>query len=165
MIKTERLILKDISDADKDDLIGILKDDTVKKTYMVPDLNNAEEEERIFGAYRRLAQTQGRIAIGIFLSDKLIGFINDTGIENGAIELGWAVHPSYHNRGYATEAVSALTKKLFEDGFCEIVAGAFEENPASIKVMTKCGMTKLDKEEDIEYRGKTHRCVYYSIKK
>ena len=40
----------------------------------------------------------------------------------------------------------------------------FEENIASKRVMEKCGMIPIGKEEYIEYRGVVHRCVYYSIK-
>ena len=43
-------------------------------------------------------------------------------------------------------------------------AGAFAENLSSIRVMEKCGMQKLAKRADIEYRGKLHRCVYYAVK-
>lgn len=46
-------------------------------------------------------------------------------------------------------------------GYTEVVAGAFSENIASRRVMEKCGMTLTEQEEDIEYRGKTHHCVYY----
>jgi hypothetical protein len=30
-------------------------------------------------------------------------------------------------------------------------------------VMEKCGMKRMAKRADIEYRGKLHRCVYYAI--
>ena len=51
---------------------------------------------------------------------------------------------------------------LFAKGFREVVCGAFEENTASLRVMEKAGMEKLDITESIEYRGKVHNCVYYS---
>jgi RimJ/RimL family protein N-acetyltransferase len=54
---------------------------------------------------------------------------------------------------------------LFDLGFEEIITGAFEENAASIRVMQKCGMTRLSKTDSIDYRAKTHNCVYFSIKK
>ena len=48
-------------------------------------------------------------------------------------------------------------------GFEHVKAGFFEENMASCRVMEKCGMTKLDVEDDIEYRGVMHHCLYYGI--
>ena len=46
-----------------------------------------------------------------------------------------------------------------------MVAGAFEENKASMRVMEKAGMTRITLEEDINYRGASHHCLYYSVKK
>ena len=54
---------------------------------------------------------------------------------------------------------------LFEKNFSVVWAGAFEENLASLRVMEKAGMKKTNSKASIEYRGKTHRCVYYCIKK
>ena len=64
-----------------------------------------------------------------------------------------------------TQALKGAVEDLFNKDFEEVVAGAFVENPASIRVMIKAGMTKCPEEEDIEYQGKVHHCVYYSIKK
>ena len=101
----------------------------------------------------------------MYLDGELIGMINDTGIEKGAIELGCVISPSKNSCGYATEATSALMDKLFSDGYTEIIAGAFEENAASRRVLEKCGMVRLDREEYIDYRGASHRCIYYSKKR
>ena len=54
--------------------------------------------------------------------------------------------------------------RLFDRGYKVILAGAFKENCVSIKVMQRLGMQKIAKEEDIEYRGKIHRCVYFALK-
>ena len=51
---------------------------------------------------------------------------------------------------------------LWRHGFRKVIAGAFEENRASLRVMEKCGMTLQPETEDIDYRGKIHRCVYYA---
>lgn len=48
-------------------------------------------------------------------------------------------------------------------GYSEIKAGFFEENQASRRVMEKSGMKIHDQTDDIEYRGKIHHCIYYSI--
>jgi RimJ/RimL family protein N-acetyltransferase len=95
----------------------------------------------------------------------MVGFINDPEILDGTIELGWVVDPEYHNRGYATEAVTHAIKDLFTRGFDVVTAGAFEENPASIRVMQKSGMTLQDKTEELQYRGKTHHCIFYASEK
>ena len=81
------------------------------------------------------------------------------------MEVGYLIHPEYHGKGYMTEALIAFIQDLFSLGLEEVIAGAFEENPASLRVMQKAGMTLLDKSDELEYRGKVHRCIYYSKKK
>ena len=78
--------------------------------------------------------------------------------------MGYALHPEHHSRGYMSEAFAAMIDYLFSCGFDEVTAGAFEENTASIRVMQKCGMVRLEKTDEIDYRGKTHKCIYFSIK-
>lgn len=46
-------------------------------------------------------------------------------------------------------------------GFRKVKAGYFEENEASRRVMEKCGMKQLSYTDEIEYRGITHKCLYY----
>ena len=48
IIKTERLLLKNIEDTDKDELIDIINNPLVKKTYMLPDLFDKESSDLFF---------------------------------------------------------------------------------------------------------------------
>lgn len=102
---------------------------------------------------------------GIYLDSVLIGFINNTDISNDEIELDYVIDPNYQNNGYATEAVRASIDALFGIGFKTIKIGAFEENIASIRLMEKCNLFKIQESEMIEYRNKKHNCVYYKIEK
>jgi RimJ/RimL family protein N-acetyltransferase len=164
-IQTRRLTLGEIRDCDFDDMMSVLKNDVVAATYRIPDLDTREAELELFEYLRDISQREDRYLFGIFLDVKLIGLINDCEINDECIEMGYALHPDYHNQGYATEAFSAVIKSLLSKGFTEIIAGAFEDNIASIRVMEKCGMKRTKMTSGIEYRGKTHKCVYYSIKK
>ena len=101
------------------------------------------------------------LAYGIYADDRLIGFINDCGMENDTIEIGYVIHPDYQGKGYATEAVHMMIKELLKMGFRKVKAGYFEENEASRRVMEKCGMKQLSYTDEIEYRGITHKCLYY----
>ena len=82
-------------------------------------------------------------------------------IENGAIELGYAIHSDFWGMGCATGGLKLAISDLFRKGFREVICGAFEGNSASLRVMEKAGMAPLEKVDEIEYRGKTHRCIYY----
>ena len=160
-IKTERLELKPITDKDRDSVVAILTDNIVKQTYMVPDFESKEAAEKLFVRIRDLSQSNDFYQVGIFLNDVLIGIANEVGREEESIELGYAILPEYHNQGYGTEMLKALTSQMHAEGFSKVVTGAFEENLSSIRVMEKCGMQRMEKMDEIEYRGKVHTCVYY----
>jgi RimJ/RimL family protein N-acetyltransferase len=146
-------------------MMDICKSDAVKATYMVPDLHTREDEAKLFSRICELSMKNDRYVFGIFLDGELIGLLNDTDICGNTIEVGYAIHPDYWGNGYATEALSAVIPHLFSAGFDEIIAGAFECNPASLRVMEKSGMKKSNLKATVDYRGVTHNCVYYSIKK
>ena len=164
-IRTERLELRPIVEGDREAMCALLTDDIIKQTYMLPDFPDADALERMFLRLCVLSEDESRFVAGIALNGGLIGFMNDVGMENGCIELGYVIHPAHHNCGYATEALRAAIGALFEKGFVRVEAGAFEGNTASLRVMEKCGMEKIDKTEPIEYRGKIYRCVYRAIER
>lgn len=163
-INTERLCLRDIMDLDADDMIRLLCNDVIKQTYMIPDLDQSAAY-RLFLRFQELSKERDRFVRGISLENRLIGWINDLEFESGKMELGWVIDPAYCNQGYATEAVKAAIDYLFVHGVQTVFAGAFSENAASMRVMEKVGMHRLEKREQIEYRGKTHQCVFYEIHK
>lgn len=155
--------LKKLNEEDAEIMTAILMDDQVKKTYMLPDLTK-ESAQKLFIKMLELSQREDRYIRGLYLDQELVGFLNDTEILENSIELGWVVCPKHHNKGYATEGVRLAIEELFSKGFKEIVAGAFVENPASIRVMEKSGMKKIPKTEEIAYRGQRHECVFYAIR-
>ena len=164
-IKTARLTLRSFYDCDAEDMIAMLTDSEIKKTYMIPDLDDREKQMKLFTRFKDLSLTDGHFVCAICNENKLVGFMNDVEIGDDFVELGYVISPEYKGRGYATEALSAAIDELFEIGFACVRTGAFEENGASIRVMEKSGMTRIDQVDFIEYRGKNHRCVYYEKRK
>lgn len=160
ILKTARLTVKPMDEADSSAVQQILTHRSVIRAYMVPDLS-PEQAERLFRRLKDLSWDTSRYVRGIYLNGQLIGFLNDTEITGEYLELGWALHPAYHNQGYATEAVFAAIADLFSMGAPAVLAGAFDWNVPSIRVMEKCGMKKILKTDTIEYRGNAHTCVYY----
>ncbi len=164
-IKTKRLELKPIHMTNVDDLVDLLTDPIVGKTYMVPDFANREAAGKLALRLCELSQDPKRFVAGIYLGEQVIGLLNETDIQAEWLEVGYAISSAHHNQGYGTEALCAAVDYFFSQGFAEVIAGAFEENLASLRIMQKCGMSMLDKTDTVDYRGKTHRCIYYSIKK
>ena len=165
MIETKRLTIKRMSEMDLEAALDLLTNDVVKKTYMLPDFEKREDAIPLFRRILELSLGDTRYVRGIYLNDHLIGYSNEVEVVEKTIELGYLIHPDYHGKGYMTEALIALIPDLFALGYEEVVCGAFEENPASLRVMQKAGMTLLEKSDEIEYRGKVHRCIYYSKKR
>ena len=57
--------------------------------------------------------------------------------------MGYAVHPSYRQRGYASAAVNGLTYFLLQNfSFQNVMLDICEDNIDSIRVARKCGFTK-----------------------
>ena len=63
----------------------------------------------------------------------MIGFVNDCGYDDEAIELGYVIDPAFKGRGFATEAVNAVINELREMGFKKVVAGFLKEISAAEK--------------------------------
>jgi len=78
-----------------------------------------------------------------------VGFAPADG-EPGVIKVGYTIAPAEQGRGYATEAIRALVRYLFEGLGAEIVrAYASAENLASIRVAEKVGLRLVER---IEHR-------------
>lgn len=152
-----------INDIDKEKLIEIFKDNEVKQTYMLPDFDNEEGYVKLFENFKKLSENPIRFLKGIYLNNEIIGFINEVEKTEESIELGYVIFPKYKGNGYCTNALEQSINYLFSKGYKEVICGAFENNIASIRVMQKAGMQKISKTDQIEYRGKVHNCIYYSI--
>ena len=164
-IKTGRLEIMPFRVKDFPNLAEILTNSQIKKTYMIPDFETREALNIMVQKIAQYSLSDQRFERGIFLEDRLIGFVNEVERKDGSMELGYVIHPSFWGMGFATEMLKAVIEMLLENRVSEIITGAFEENTASIRVMEKCGMRKTAVEEDIAYRGRNHHCIYYSFEK
>ena len=165
ILKTERLLLRPFEECDRQQMVDILRNEEIKKTYMIPDFADKKEAEALFEKIMHISRSEDHFEYGIYFKDELIGFVNDCEIKGWMIEIGYVIIPKYQGKGFATEAVQCCIGELFRIGFSQIRAGFFQENVASCRVMQKCGMQKIDFEEDIEYKGILHHCLYYEIHK
>lgn len=159
-LTTARLVMKKLEDCDREPFLRIVRDDRVKKTYMLPDFTDQAQADAFFDRLKGLCDSPAHFIYGIYLNDEVIGFLNDCEIDGTNIELGYFISSEHWNRGYASEALEAAIEELFRMGFEFVKAGYFTENPASRRVMEKCGMHPLPEEAVIPYRGIDHRCLF-----
>ena len=94
-IKTERLILKPYSELDIGALIDLLTNPEVTSTFMVPEMESRSCAEELVKKLIVFSQPDDakHLEYGIYMSEKLIGFINDCGVEGDEIEIGYVIHP------------------------------------------------------------------------
>ncbi len=92
-----------------------------------------------------------------------MGMFMDMANKNG--ELGYWIDPKFWNKGYATEAASAMIEYGFKiKGLHKIHARHFASNPASGRVMEKCGMKKEGvQEKEIFKIDRYEDVVLYAI--
>ena len=58
----------------------------------------------------------------------------------GVTEIGYGISEEYQNKGYATEAVKAISEWVFNNPNVTVIEAETEnENIASIRVLEKCG--------------------------
>ena len=160
-MKTENVTLRSFKTADQEQILDILTSEKVNKTYMLPDYKTRNDAVPLFCRLMELSENCDRFVRCIAVDDTAIGFVNDVEIKDGTIELGYVIHPDYHGCGYMTQALKIAITELFRLGYTEVITGAFEDNIASLRVMEKCGMEKMQHTDTIEYRGVNHQCLYY----
>ena len=165
ILKGRRISLKPIEESSKEEMKSMLVNKEIKKTYMLPDFASNEELDKYFYRLKAITEKIDKFVYGIYLEDILIGFLNEVDKKDNKMELGYFLDPKYWNQGYASEALMLAIQELFRIGINTVKAAHFEGNNASARVMQKCGMSRTNEEEYIEYRGVNHRCIYYQIDK
>ena len=143
-IKTERLVLKKLVQADKERLVSLIGDFRVSKTLSnVPypyTFDDADEWLKIVD--------NEEFNLNIFLNDDLIGGVGLTPTEDDFYELGYWLGVEYWEQGYATESVRGLINYAKSNTPCEkFKANVYKENIASAKVLEKNGFKRVEDRE------------------
>ena len=151
-IKTERLFLRTLTDADAE----------IVKNYSGEFKNTEDALEWIRGVNTRKDMNDICFMFYIWLkqTNQLIGrvYFHSKYELGGEVEIGYGINEEHRNKGYATEAAKAVIKFAFEQtGQKELAAIVKPENIASRRVIEKLGFTYrgirtvFDEEEDCEF--------------
>ena len=148
-IRTERLILRNWEERDRDLFYRINSDDRVMAFF--PFRRDRAEADAMMDRMRKdiLAHGYGWTAAEIAASRTCIGFVGlhdaeiDPVVPAGTIEIGWRLAPEFWGHGYVTEAAEALLDFGFETlGRDEIISFAVWNNHRSTSVMERLGMIR-----------------------
>ena len=132
MIQTQRLTIHPASDAEMHDLIARTEDEGLKLAYT----------EMLTMALENPQHRQWYTAWFIEAPDGTrLGELCFKGLSgDGTAEIGYGILPDFQNRGYATEAVKAVTGwALSQPGVKYVTAETEADNLASQKVLLNCG--------------------------
>lgn len=160
VLETERLVLRDWTDADLAPFAALNADPEVMEHF--PSTLSREESDALAGRIRRDLSRRG---VGLWAVEARAGtiagspcFVGFCGLSVPsfeapflpAVEIGWRLARHAWGRGLATEAARACVAHGFAIGLPEIVSFTSPRNVRSIAVMTKLGMTR-DRAADFEH--------------
>jgi [ribosomal protein S5]-alanine N-acetyltransferase len=160
VIETERLVLRELSLTDADDLLEIWGDERAMRLF--PKTLNREELQ---GWIERNQKRYDDLGHGIWavIVKESAQFAGDCGLViqdvEGALELevGYHFKPRFWGNGYATEAARGCLDYAFTRlGHRRVISMIRPENLPSRRVAERNG---LQIEREIFWRGYTH-CVY-----
>ena len=139
VLETERLVLRAPKLEDVD-AIALLANDlrVARNTLRIPHPYRPADAEAFVASVNAGARER---AFAIALDGgTVIGCCGIALLDGATPELGYWLGAPYWGQGYATEAARAVTDHGFADlGFDQLVAGARVSNPASRRVLEKCG--------------------------
>ena len=108
----------------------------------------SEEKERRW-VQKKLAENAALFSMLEKDTDAFIGNIELMDIADRAGELGIAVTAAMQDKGYGTEAVSAMVRYGMDTlGLHRVFLKVFPDNARAIRVYEKCGFREYDRTED-----------------
>lgn len=171
-IETERLILRKFTMDDVDDMYNNWAgDDDVTKYLTWPTHSNADVSKYVIGMWEKEYDSLNSYQWCIELKEigEAIGSIGVVNLEEkiNAVEVGYCIGKRFWGQGITSEAFSALIPFFFEEMQVNRVESRHDSNnPASGKVMLKCGLVKegMRRQRDINNSGICDEVLYGLLK-
>lgn len=160
--ETERLLLREMTEADRDALAAILMDAETMQYYPKP-YDDAGVQRWLDWTFDNYAKHGfGLWAVTLKETGEFIG---DCGITMQPIhgqwlpEIGYHIHKQHWRKGYASEAAAACIRLAFEQfGFPAVYSYMKAENEPSWRTAMKNGMTFVTEYDDpVNTRTRVYR--------
>lgn len=171
LLESSRLILRNFTQSDKEDLFKLRSDDEVMRYMDTSKMKNIEEAEKFINQILNSFITKNGISWAI--TEKQIKlFIGYCGFWKilwpvKKAEIGYAIIPGFWNKGFILEALTTILNYGFEVlQFVEVIANLNPNNLRSINLLEKIGFTKKEfLKENFFYNGKFVDTLVFSLKK
>ena len=169
-IETRRLLLRPFRVSDTREMFENWASDPRVTQYLRWRAHTRPDETRsVLNYWERQYRRRDFYEWGIVLrqTGQLIGSVGATATRDKfTFEAGYCLGAPWWGQGIATEALQALLGYLFEEVGCEtVIAVHAEENPASGRVMEKCGMHQRPGSMVVGTENGPFRCLTYEIGK
>lgn len=172
-LETERLILRRVIASDADDAYNNwCNSDMVDKYVTWTKHENIDVTRELYKSWEEAYDDPKTYRWIVELKDskEVIGTIDVSRkfLDYGTCEIGYCYGDKFWGKGYATEALKAVIKYLFEKADAELIcAGYMNHNPASGRVMEKAGMKYegVLRSRIIDKMGIRNDLIYHSITK
>ncbi len=154
MIRTERLVLRQWNDDDREPF-ALLNADPAVMEFFPSTLDRSQSDAFVDRASGQLAER----GWGLWAVESADGFIGFTGLAvprfeaafTPCVEIGWRLAHSAWGQGFANEAARAVIAHAFDDlGLDELVSFTAVGNVRSRGVMERLGMTR-DARDDFDH--------------
>jgi RimJ/RimL family protein N-acetyltransferase len=153
-LKTDRLLITDFTpDMARDVHLGSLDDDT--RRFLPDEVFETEEiaASVIADLIACYTGTEGPFVHPMLANGAYAGYVQLVPIDDSCWEIGYHTINSMAGRGYATEAVRAFLPVMMDRlGLTQVAGICDAENIASIRVLEKCGFTRVYEGEAL-YHG------------
>lgn len=168
-LETERLLLRNIADADVDDIFEIRSNPQTMQYIPRPIAKTKEDAMGLINMLRGFNDNNEKLNWGVIDKNngKMIGIFGYVNFFTNAYrgEVGYVLHQDYHGTGVATEALKVVLDYGFEQiGLHSIEAVIRTENMKSQKLVEKFGFTKDAYFKDYIYHNEQFwDAVVYSL--
>lgn len=170
ILESQRLLLRQVSANDADDILSLRSNDEVMKYIPRPYLKSKEDALELIAMFDDKIENGIGINWGIYFleePEKLIGIIGYYRMkpEHYRAEVGYMIFPKHNGKGIVSEAL----QKVIEYGFKEMKLHSIEavldpENKGSEKVLLKNGFVKEAHLLEHEYyEGRFLDSMIYSL--
>lgn len=145
MIRTERLLLREWREGDRDDWAAMNADPEVMEFF--PSTLDRAESDAAFDRFSTALEAQGWGLWAVEHEGRFLGFTGLSPVSfeapfTPATEVGWRLRRDVWGHGFATEAARAAVRFAFDElGLPEIVSFTSVGNARSRAVMERLGMT------------------------
>jgi RimJ/RimL family protein N-acetyltransferase len=158
-LETDRLVLRAPAAADAQPIQALCSNwDVVRMTSRMPHPYTLDDARSWIGSRGDRWADGTDYTFALVFDDAVVG-VAGVDLKEGAYEIGYWIGAPWWGRGLATEAVGRLIRFGFDElGLDRLMAAHFADNPASGRVLAKCGFRYIGEGmlHSIARGGQTH---------